>query len=109
MNQNQIDDKYKQTAQSHLQYIENVSEAFQQKCKSLKVAVEKEISALDAKNLDQINLLKLKFKRDLDLVVEQYEKEMKRSFGKSLIVLEEIYRQKELLRMSEIEQEVLTY
>ena len=112
MDQNQIDEKYTQTAQGQMQHIENVSDAFHQKCEELKMAVEKAISALDPKipeTVNQTNLLKLKFKQDLDMVVAQFEKEMKRSFGNSLIALEEIYRQKELLRLSEIEKEVLTY
>jgi hypothetical protein len=112
MDQNQIDEKYNQAAQTQMQYIENVSIAFRQKCDDLRMTVEGQISTLDPKSPDQTNqanLLKLKFKQDLDLVVEQYEKEMKRSFGNSLIALEEIYRQKELLRLSEIEKEVLTY
>jgi len=112
MDVNQINQQYTQAAQSQMQHIENVSTAFRQKCEELKAATEKQIAALDPKNPDSVNqsnLIKLKFKQDLDVVVEQYEREMKRSFGNSLMALEEIYRQKELLKLQEIEKEVLTY
>ena len=109
---NPIDEKYNQASQAQMTHIENVSTAFRKRCEELKTAVEQKISTLDSTKPEtehQTNLLKLKFKQDLDIVVDQYEHELKTSFGNSLIALEEIYRQKELLKLLEIEKEVLTY
>ncbi|MCC7432419.1 hypothetical protein IT412_02740 [Candidatus Peregrinibacteria bacterium] len=107
----QITEKYQSTAQQQLDHSEAVFQAFQNKCNELKALIEKEISALDKTKPDyqnQVNLLKLKLKQDLDLVVKQFEKEIKRSFGKNLEALELIYKEKEKMRLQEIEQAVLT-
>lgn len=107
-----INEKYKEAAQNQLQHIDNVAAAFRQKCEELKNSTEQQIAALDPKTpelTNQINMLKLKLKQDLDVVVSQFEKEMKRSFNMGLVSLEDIYHQKELMRLAEIEREVLTY
>jgi hypothetical protein len=107
----QLTAKYTATAQAQLDHSEAVFQAFQKRCLELKTATENSINTLD-KNLsdyqNQVNLLKLKLKQDLDVIVEQFEKEIKRSFGKNLEALEQIYKEKEVQRLQEIEQAVLT-
>jgi hypothetical protein len=102
--------KYQQAAQNQLNHIEAVSKAFYQQCELLKNTTEQAISALDKSQpaaQDQENRLKLKLKKDLQMVLAQYEKELKNKFLIGLTDLEEIYRQKELQKMDEIEKQIL--
>lgn len=106
----EISTKYQQAAQNQLSHIEAVSQAFYQQCELLKSDTEKAIAALDKSQptvVDQENRLKLKLKQNLQMVLDQYEKELKNKFLIGLTELEEIYRQKELQKMDEIEKQIL--
>ena len=56
---------------------------------------------------DKENHLKLDLKRALDTMIEQFEAELKGSFRQSIVNLEGIYHQKELMRLKEIDQEII--
>ena len=106
----EISQKYALAAQGQLSHIENVSQAFQQKCQELKDQTEQKINSLDKNSLDfnnQANLLKLNLKENLNTVLTQLEKELKRSFGIGILELEEIYHQKEIHSLQKLEQEIL--
>jgi hypothetical protein len=108
----QITIAYNQSAQKQLQHIEYVSQAFRQQCEKLKNETEQRIAAIDktqpaATVQDLENRFKLKLKQDLKQVLNEYEKELHRSFGIGLVELEKIYRQKEMERMAQMEKEIL--
>ncbi len=101
--------QYQQEAQKQTQHMEAVIEAFYKQCDFLKNEAEKAIAALDTALPDrqnQENRIKLKLKKDLQTVLEQFEKELKRSFGLGLVDLENIYHKKEVQKMAEIELEI---
>lgn len=105
----QITEQYNQAAQKQFSYIEAISQAFRTQCEKLKNETEQQIATLDQtkpESTDQANHLKLKLKRDLKIVLDQYEKELRRSFGIGLTELESIYCQKGFQRMAEIEKEI---
>lgn len=107
-----ISQKYQNASQGEMDYIEKVTQAFQTQCEQLRTQTEQKISALDpnlANRQDQENLFKLELKRSLDKLVEEYEKEIKRSFIKSIVSLEDIYHEKELIRLAELEKEILIF
>lgn len=106
----QITQDYNQTSQKIIQHIEAVSKAFRDQCEKLKITAEKTIAALSPSapnRQDQENQIKLKLKRDLQQVLTEYEKELKRSFGLSLTELETIYHRKEIERLADIERAIL--
>ena len=106
----EISQQYATAAQGQLSHIENVSRAFQQKCQELKDQTEQEINALDKDSPDlqiKTNQLKLTLKENLQTVLTQLERELKRSFGIGIVELEKIYHQKELRSMKILEQEIL--
>jgi predicted metal-dependent hydrolase len=105
-----ITEQYSQAAQKQLQQLELVSQAFRQQCEKLKIETEQRIATIDRTKTqaqDLENRYKLKLKQDLQQVLNEYEKELQRNFGIGLIELENIYRQKEMQRLQEIEQEIL--
>jgi len=105
-----ISDQYNQESQKQLSYIETVGQAFYSQCEKLKNEAEKQIAALnpaDTNRQDQENRIKLKLKQDLKLVLDQFEKELLRSFGIGLVELEKIYHQKEINKLGELEKEIL--
>lgn len=105
----QITENYNQAAQKQFQHIEAVSLAFRSQCEKLKVETEQKIAALDQtkpESKDLENHLKLDLKRNLKIVLDQYEKELRRSFGVSLSEMENIYRLKEEQRLDEIDKEI---
>ena len=102
------DQNYDQQIQKHLDYIRMVSEACRQKCEQLKVDAEKQIAAINKPGSEDEIKVKVQLKKDLDKVVEEFEKEMRRSFINNLTELEEIYRQKELIAIAIIEKEFQT-
>jgi hypothetical protein len=107
-----VSQKYQAASQQEMDYIEKVTQAFSNKCEELKTQTEQKIAALDTKDPDfknKENQLKLELKRALDKMVDEYEKEVKKSFRLSIVGLEEIYHQKELMRLQEIEKEILNY
>lgn len=108
----QLTINYNQAAQKQLQHIELVSQAFKDQCQKLKNEAEQRIAGIDktlppAQAQDLENRYKLKLKQDLKQVLNEYEKELNRSFGIGLVELENIYRQKEIERMAELEKEIL--
>lgn len=106
-----ITQQYSQTAQKELIHIEQVGEAFRQRCEQLRLETEQKIAAIDSKAADfknQENLLKLALKRSLDVMIDQFEKEIRNSFTTSIVNLEAIYRQKELIKLQQIAEEILS-
>ena len=99
-------------SQKEMSHIEQVGEAFQKRCDQLRLETEQKIAALDQKDPDlhnKENHLKLDLKNALDKMIDEFEKELKGSFRQSIVILEGIYHQKELMRLKEIEQEILSY
>jgi hypothetical protein len=101
----QFDENYQQQIQKYLDYIRVVSEACQKRCDELRMEAEKKIAALNGNNSDEELKIKIQLKKDLDQMIEEFDKEMRKSFGNSLVTLEEIYRQKELLYLNKIEEQ----
>lgn len=104
--------QYQMKAQEQLNYAEQLYTAFKGQCDKLQLETEKQLDALD-KNAGDFNdkstQIKYKLKLDLDLTLKQFEKELRKSFGKNVDDLEKIYRIKENERLEQIEKEISTY
>jgi hypothetical protein len=103
-----ITEQYQQEANKQLQYIEAVSQAFQQRCQQLKESAEAALSKIPAEAIAQQNNIKLQLKKDLNQTLSEFEKEMRRSFGNNLLALEAIYHQKELLDIEQLTRQLQT-
>ncbi|MGL5831376.1 MAG: hypothetical protein ACRCZE_04485 [Candidatus Altimarinota bacterium] len=97
-----ITEQYQQEANKQFNYIDLVSQAFQKKCQQLKEQAEAALAKIPAEAKDQQNLIKLQLRKDLNQVLSEFEKEMRRSFGNNLMALEAIYHQKELIDMEQL-------
>lgn len=98
-----IEENYQEQAKKYLNYIQIVSEACQKRNDELRQQAETKIQALNGQNKDEEIKIKVQLKKDLDQVIEDFEKEMRKSFGSNLTILEEIYRQKEIIYLNQIE------
>ena len=107
-----ISQKYQEESQKQLVQIEQATVSLHQKCDELRIATEQKIASLNQQDADyqnKVNLLKLQLKRDLDTLIEQYEHDLKNNFRSGIVNLEDIYHEKEISRLKELEQEVLKY
>ena len=107
-----ITQKYQQASQQAFDYINNTTAGFQKYCEDMKAQTEKKIAALDPKAPDytnQENSLKLQLKQTLELELDKFEKVIKSNFRQNIVVLEDIYREKEISRLQEIEKLILSY
>lgn len=103
--------KYQQEAQNQLNGIASAKAAFEAECKALKDSTEEKIAALDQTDPlkeDKANKLKLELKKDLNKKLVQFEKDQRHNFTDGIVKLEDIFHEKEVRRMKEIEQEILS-
>jgi len=99
----QITEKYAQKLNTHLQYIQLVSDACKKRCEQLRDEAEIKIKAINPPNEEASTHVKLELKAKLNQTIQEFVKEMKKSFYNNLEALEEINRQKEQLYLEQIE------
>lgn len=98
--------QYHEQINKHLAYINQVKLAFEKQCEKFKNEAEIAISQIPANSpnsKDQEIKIKVELKKNLNRTLEEFETILKNSFGNNLILLEKIYREKEDLRLKEIE------
>ncbi len=98
--------QYNEQINKHLTYINQVKLAFEKQCEKLKNTAEIAISKIPVTSIDKKDQeikIKVELKKNLDKTLEEFGKVLKDSFGNNLILLERIYREKENLRLKEIE------
>jgi DNA anti-recombination protein RmuC len=98
-----IVEQYNQKLSTHLQYIQLVSDACKKRCEQLRDEAEAKIKALNPPSDEATMKIKVELKAKLDQTIQEFVKEMKKSFYNNLEALEEINRQKEKLYLEQIE------
>lgn len=101
-----IQQKYQEEIQSQVKKFEQKFEQFKQSCLELQNSTDQQISALDkadATSAEKEIDLKVELKKQLDLRLQQFELEMRRSFGDNLSALEEIYNQNNQNKLEQLE------
>jgi formate dehydrogenase maturation protein FdhE len=104
-----IEDKYHQEVQKYLDFIKSQSDLFHQKCDQLRIEAEESIRKIDPKDpvLQKKEIdIKVKLKTNLDQMLREYDSSLRGKFINNIEVLEEIYHQKELLRLNALENEM---